>query len=164
MVDTSYTYHAPSHLLGRCYTVQNTVIEHQKPPMLLHISSGRSRCLTCTSSHLPTHQNSAKQLRLRTCYRFILSSCANKSWHAFDEATWGGITRSAIVALKQQLPHAEEIIIPQPAGMPMVQWVCPAGGPPSWGNATGTLSPTLPPVNGTLTSKAPRSSAGKPQA
>ena len=38
--------------------------------------------------------------------------------------------------------------------------MCYIGGPPAWGNATGTASPPLPAVNGTMTSKAPRSSQG----
>ena len=55
-------------------------------------------------------------------------------------------------------------MLTQPAGMSKVQCACHAGGTPAWGNATGTASPPLPAVNGTLTSKAPRNSPGKPHA
>ena len=40
-------------------------------------------------------------------------------------------------------------------------WGGCAGGPPSWGNATGLAPPPWPAVNGTMTPKAPYNSSGR---
>ena len=40
-------------------------------------------------------------------------------------------------------------------------WAWRAGGPPSWGNATGSAPPPWPAVNATMTPKAPYNSTGQ---